>query len=77
MGDLFVDDNNTIDDDGVDDFDGKSVVLDILVELHVGPLLVVALTLVVIFVVAKVLIAEVMVLPCVLMVIIGTLPVNT
>ena len=28
MGDLFVDDNNTIDDDGVDDFDGKSVVLD-------------------------------------------------
>ena len=67
VGDLFKGDDDTIaDDSGVDN--GKWVSLVIIVE--VGTLLIVALTLVVIFVV-KVLIAEVTVPPCALMVFIG------
>jgi len=61
-----VDDDHTT-DDGVGYFDGKWVVLDKPVELSL--LLEVTLTLDVIFVVAKVLIAEVSILPWVLMVI--------
>ena len=69
IGNNVVDDLFKGDDDTIADDDGKWVALGIIVEL--GLLLIVPL--VVIFAVAKVLIAEVTVLPCVL-VIIGILP---